>query len=95
MIRNYPGFSQGVSGARLARETWEQAWTLGTTFLFMRRVQSLSSEDGHAGYCFPTAAFSPRAPWSSPPAPPTGGWVSPAWRPSRAGCTCRESHPWL
>ncbi len=47
MIRNYPGFSQGVSGARLAQETWQQAWTLGTTFLFMRRVQSLASEDGH------------------------------------------------
>ena len=47
MIRNYPGFSQGVSGARLAQETWEQAWILGTTFLFMRRVQSLSSQDGH------------------------------------------------
>ena len=46
MIRNYPGFSQ-VSCARLAQETWEQAWILGTTFLFMRRVQSLSSEDGH------------------------------------------------
>jgi hypothetical protein len=25
MIRNYPGFSQGISGARLAQETWQQA----------------------------------------------------------------------
>jgi thioredoxin reductase len=47
MIRNYPGFSQGVSGARLAQETWQQAWALGTTFVFMRGVQSLSSQDGH------------------------------------------------
>ena len=46
MIRNYPGFSQGVSGATLAQETWRQAWTFGTTFLFMRQAESLSSEDG-------------------------------------------------
>jgi thioredoxin reductase (NADPH) len=25
MIRNYPGFSQGISGARLAQEAWRQA----------------------------------------------------------------------
>ena len=47
MIRNYPGFSQGVSGSRLAQETWRQAWTFGTTFLFMRQAQSLSGNDGH------------------------------------------------
>jgi thioredoxin reductase len=47
MIRNYPGFSQGVSGAKLAQEIWRQAWTFGTTFLFMRQVQDVSSENGH------------------------------------------------
>jgi thioredoxin reductase len=47
MIRNYPGFSQGISGARLAQETWRQAWTFGTTFLYMRQAQSLSTKDGH------------------------------------------------
>ena len=47
MIRNYPGFSQGISGAKLAQETWQQAWTFGTTFLYMRQAQGLSSEDGH------------------------------------------------
>ena len=47
MIRNYPGFSQGISGARLAQETWRQAWTFGTTFLYMRQAQSLSGKDGH------------------------------------------------
>ena len=47
MIRNYPGFSQGISGARLAQETWQQAWSFGTTFLYMRQAESLSSEDGH------------------------------------------------
>jgi thioredoxin reductase len=47
MIRNYPGFSQGISGARLAQETWQQAWTFGTTFLYMRQAQDLSAKDGH------------------------------------------------
>ena len=47
MIRNYPGFSQGISGARLAQETWQQAWTFGTTFLYMRQAESLSGKDGH------------------------------------------------
>ena len=47
MIRNYPGFSQGISGANLAQETWYQAWTFGTTFLYMRQAESLSRSDGH------------------------------------------------
>ena len=47
MIRNYPGFSQGISGAKLAQETWQQAWTLGTTFLYMRQAQGLAAKDGH------------------------------------------------
>ena len=47
MIRNYPGFSQGVSGARLAQETWRQAWAFGTTFRYMRQAQSLTGQDGH------------------------------------------------
>jgi thioredoxin reductase (NADPH) len=46
MIRNYPGFSQGISGAKLAQETWRQAWTFGTTFLHMRQAESLSAHDG-------------------------------------------------
>jgi thioredoxin reductase (NADPH) len=47
MIRNYPGFSQGISGAKLAQEIRRQAWTFGTTFLYMRRAESLSEKDGH------------------------------------------------
>jgi thioredoxin reductase (NADPH) len=47
MIRNYPGFSQGISGAKLAQETWQQAWAFGTTFLYMRQAQGLSGGDGH------------------------------------------------
>jgi thioredoxin reductase len=47
MIRNYPGFSQGISGAMLAQESWRQAWAFGTTFLYMRQAESLSGKDGH------------------------------------------------
>src|SRR6185437_8281190 len=47
MIRNYPGFSQGISGAKLAQEIWRQAWAFGTTFLYMRQAESLSRQDGH------------------------------------------------
>jgi thioredoxin reductase (NADPH) len=47
MIRNYPGFSQGISGAMLAQETWRQAWAFGTTFLYMRQAQDLWGEDDH------------------------------------------------
>jgi thioredoxin reductase (NADPH) len=47
MIRNYPGFSQGIGGARLAQETWQQAWAFGTTFVYMRQAQHLSANDGY------------------------------------------------
>jgi thioredoxin reductase len=46
MIRNYPGFSQGISGAKLAQEIMRQAWTFGTTFLHMRQAQALSAHQG-------------------------------------------------
>jgi thioredoxin reductase len=47
MIRNYPGFAQGVSGAKLAFAAYMQAWYFGTTFLFMRQPIGLAREDGH------------------------------------------------
>jgi thioredoxin reductase len=47
MIRNYPGFSQGISGAMLTQESWRQAWAFGATFLYMRQAQNLSEKDGH------------------------------------------------
>jgi thioredoxin reductase len=46
MIRNYPGFSQGISGAMLAREIRSQAWAFGTRFVYMRQAQSLSARQG-------------------------------------------------
>jgi thioredoxin reductase (NADPH) len=45
LIRNYPGFSSGVSGARLAATMYQQAWGLGARFLFMRTVTSLRAGD--------------------------------------------------
>ena len=47
MIRNFPGFSQGVSGSTLAWEAWQQARLFGATFVYMRQAEGLSREDGH------------------------------------------------
>lgn len=41
MIRNYPGFSRGVSGAHLAYRSFHQAWSFGTNFLLLRRAERL------------------------------------------------------
>ena len=41
LIRNYPGFSRGVSGAHLAYRSFHQAWVFGAEFLFMRQVERL------------------------------------------------------
>lgn len=41
MIRNYPGFSRGVSGAKLAFRAFQQAWSFGARFHFMRSAESL------------------------------------------------------
>ncbi|HEY2488311.1 MAG TPA: FAD-dependent oxidoreductase [Streptosporangiaceae bacterium] len=46
MIRNYPGFAQGISGARLAFAAYQQAWLFGSTFVFLRQVDDLSGEEG-------------------------------------------------
>jgi thioredoxin reductase (NADPH) len=44
LIRNYPGFSRGVSGAHLAYRSFQQAWVFGTDFLFMRQVEGLGAD---------------------------------------------------
>lgn len=46
LIRNYPGFPRGISGAKLAYQTFHQAWSFGTTFLFMRSATALGKEHG-------------------------------------------------
>lgn len=45
-IRNYLGFSRGVSGSELAQRAYQQAWVFGTRFLLMRRVTALRIESG-------------------------------------------------
>jgi thioredoxin reductase (NADPH) len=44
LIRNYPGFSRGVSGAHLAYRSFQQAWTFGAEFLFFRHAVGLEAE---------------------------------------------------
>ena len=41
LIRNYLGFSRGVSGAELAQRAYQQAWVFGTSFLLMRQAIEL------------------------------------------------------
>ncbi len=44
LIRNYLGFSRGISGGELAQRAYQQAWVFGTTFLLMREATSLRTE---------------------------------------------------
>ena len=46
LIRNYLGFSRGVSGAELAQRAYQQAWVFGTRFLLMREVTPSCAADG-------------------------------------------------
>ncbi len=51
-IRNYLGFSRGVSGAELAQRAYQQAWVFGAHFLLMCDVTALrplSSGGGREG----------------------------------------------
>ena len=43
-IRNYLGFARGVSGRRLARNAYEQAWVFGANFAFMQGATDLRRE---------------------------------------------------
>ena len=45
-IRNYLGFPRGVSGASLAQQAYQQAWTFGASFLFMCRAVELRTGGG-------------------------------------------------
>ncbi|MPZ52568.1 MAG: FAD-dependent oxidoreductase [Acidimicrobiia bacterium] len=44
LIRNYPGFVQGVTGNRLAFSSFHQAWSFGARFHFMRWATGLRLE---------------------------------------------------
>jgi thioredoxin reductase (NADPH) len=41
LIRNYLGFSRGVTGAELAQRAYQQAWIFGTRFVLMRTARSI------------------------------------------------------
>lgn len=44
LIRNYPGFASGISGAHLAFRSFQQAWTFGTEYLFMRQAGGITTD---------------------------------------------------
>ena len=44
LIRNYLGFSRGVSGAELVQRAYQQAWVFGTKFVLTRAVEELRAE---------------------------------------------------
>ncbi|MGY1601187.1 NAD(P)/FAD-dependent oxidoreductase [Geodermatophilus sp. SYSU D00815] len=44
LIRNYAGFPDGISGNRLAFNAYQQAWSFGATFHFMRAATGLSGD---------------------------------------------------
>jgi thioredoxin reductase (NADPH) len=44
LIRNYLGFPRGISGAELARRSYEQSWVFGAKYVFAREVQELRAE---------------------------------------------------
>jgi thioredoxin reductase (NADPH) len=46
LIRNYLGFSRGISGAELAQRAYQQAWVLGARFAHTREVTGMSLEPG-------------------------------------------------
>ncbi len=48
-IRNYLGFSRGLSGAELAQRAYQQAWVFGANFLLTREVEHIElGEPTHA-----------------------------------------------
>lgn len=48
LIRNYPGFPRGITGAELAQRTYQQAWIFGSQFLLMREATAMRcGDDGH------------------------------------------------
>ena len=43
LIRNFPGFPRGISGAELTQRAYQQAWLFGAKFVFAREVTGLRS----------------------------------------------------
>jgi thioredoxin reductase len=47
LIRNYLGFSRGISGADLSQRAYQQAWTFGARFAHTREVVGMATERDH------------------------------------------------
>jgi len=45
LIRNYLGFSRGISGAELGQRGYQQAWVFGAHFVLMREVTRLEATE--------------------------------------------------
>lgn len=45
LIRNYLGFSRGISGSELAQRGYQQAWVFGAHFVLMREVEAITPDD--------------------------------------------------
>ena len=51
LIRNYLGFSRGLSGAELTQRGYQQAWVFGARFVLMRDVDGLKADgDGFGAH---------------------------------------------
>ncbi|MEJ3405061.1 FAD-dependent oxidoreductase [Rathayibacter sp. YIM 133350] len=62
LIRNYLGFSHGISGAELAQRAYQQAWVFGAQFAHARRVSGMSVEpNGFALHIDPDEVVRTRA----------------------------------
>ncbi len=46
LIRNYLGFSRGISGAELAQRGYQQAWVFGAQLVLTRSVDRLRTDGG-------------------------------------------------
>jgi thioredoxin reductase (NADPH) len=46
LIRNYLGFSRGLSGAELVQRGYQQAWVFGARFVVTREVERLTPQEG-------------------------------------------------
>jgi thioredoxin reductase (NADPH) len=47
LIRNYLGFSRGISGRQLAQNAYSQAWVFGAEFAFMQSITNLFRDGRH------------------------------------------------
>ena len=48
LIRNYLGFSRGISGGELSQRAYQQAWVFGASFVMAREATDLRAEDDRA-----------------------------------------------